>query len=1158
MQEAHPIKPGFMVVQSNQMDALRDLLVEWIKGYPLAPLENDCVLAQSSGMAQWLKLALARDEQDGGCGIAAAIEFALPAQFLWKAYRSVLGAESIPAQSPLDKTALGWRLMRLLPQLTHKAEFASLKRFLENDDDLRKRQQLAERLADLFDQYQVYRADWLTDWAAGRDQLGSGKLLDEDNLWQAKLWQRLLEDAGEDALRHSRSGVHQRFMEQLQQGAERPTDLPRRVLIFGISSMPAQMLEALSELGRHCQVLLLVHNPCQYYWGDIVAGKDLLKNHYKRQKAPEFMDPHGHPLLAAWGKQGRDYMCLMDQFDDPNTYKELFVPVNDGRIDLFNNGETSTMLGQLQDDILQLRSATESRQQWPAVNPKQDFSVRFHIAHSAQREVEILHDQLLARFNAVDSLEPADVIVMVPDINAYAPFIEAVFNQFPRDDKRHIPFSLTDQKRRGYEPLLIALESLLKLPESRFAVSDILDLLDVPALRDRFGIEESALPPLKRWIEGSGIRWGLDAEQRKSLNDLPGLEQNTWLFGMQRMLLGYAAGAGYTLGEIEPYDELAGLEAAHVGSLLTLLEHLQVAHADLSQPASPQVWTARLHALLDLFFKADSAADKLLLSQLRRLLESWQAICEQTNFSEELPLNVVQEAWLADLEKGGLAGRFLGGAVSFCTLMPMRTVPFKVVCLLGMNDGDYPRRQPPLDFDLMARDYRPGDRSRREDDRYLLLEALLSAREQLYVSWVGRSIRDNSERVPSVLIGQLRDHLAACWRIEGQPDDAKELLKALTQVHPLQPFSRDYFTGQNEKGLDGLYTYSSEWRQVHEVSDSSENHEVLGAMPQEGPLSLKQLEDFLRNPVETFFKSRLKVFFNKEEETSSDQEPFSLNALEKWQVRDELLSAIKPMLDQPDDSLAINDWLQEQVARLKREGRLPLAGFAETAAVELTGELPAISARYRDLLKAWPQVQEGAVKVELAEVAGKHPALSDSLAGLRRNGANELAMIELVTSKLLKEKKFEWHNLTRHWVRHLALQLSQPCTSLLISQSGDVTLNPIEKPAAEGHLKQLLQCWAEGMREPLPVACKTACKWLEEAKKGNPDKAEDAARDAYEGDFYDGEADSSTALRRAFPDFDALTADANSVEEIRFADLAQQLYGPLIEHLTAKNVGDAK
>ncbi|WP_254918361.1 exodeoxyribonuclease V subunit gamma, partial [Zobellella denitrificans] len=300
--------------------------------------------------------------------------------------------------------------------------------------------------------------------------------------------------------------------------ARRRARQPGRVVVFGISSLPAQTLEALAAMARFSQVLLCVHNPCQHHWGDIVPDQDLLRHQYRRHARKGGLAPgldqaelhqHAHPLLAAWGKQGRDYINLLDSLDDPGQYQARFDALGE-RIDLFSPGDSDHLLGQLQDDILNLRPPAESRDHWPPLERHQ-LSVQFHIAHSAQRELEILHDQLLARFAEDETLRPRDIIVMVPDINLYAPHIQAVFGQYGRDDDRFIPFTLADQGSRGREPLLIALEHLLRLPESRLPVSEVLDLLDVAALRRRFGIEEADLPVLHRWIEGAGIRWGLDA-----------------------------------------------------------------------------------------------------------------------------------------------------------------------------------------------------------------------------------------------------------------------------------------------------------------------------------------------------------------------------------------------------------------------------------------------------------------------------------------------------------------------------------------------------------------------------------------------------------------------------------------------------------------------
>lgn len=1137
MPDAKSLSPAFMVVHGNRLDELRSLVISLMRRYPLAPLENEIALVQSNGIAQWLKLALAEDPLDddmGGCGIAAAIDVQLPGSFMWQLYRMVLGRDEIPAKSLLDKAPLTWRLMRLLPQLIEQPHFEPLRRFLTHDTDLRKRYQLSERLADLFDQYQVYRADWLEDWAQGRHQTrnvrGEIKPLAPANCWQAELWRALLLDVGEQGMAQSRAGVHQRYIERINSLEAAPKGLPARVIVFGISSLPAQALEALAGLSRFSQVLLCVHNPCRHHWADIVADKDLLRHQYKRQARksgmPDVLDPqtlhqHAHPLLAAWGKQGRDYINLLDSYDEPNTYRSVF---REGRIDLFSEGNPTTLLSQLQDDILELRPLSETREKWPAVDTTRDGSIRFHIAHSAQREVEILHDQLLAHFSNDPALRPRDIIVMVPDIDSYAPHIRAVFGQLDRVDPRFIPFTLTDQGQRGRDPLLIAVEHLLKLPDSRFPVSEILDLLDVPALRERFGIDEADLPTLHRWIEGAGIRWGISAEHRAGLGLPAELEQNSWRFGLRRMLLGYAVGDSQAYEGIEPYDEIGGLDAALIGPLVALLDALEVAYQALSQPASPQEWGTRLHDLMQLFFLASNEHDDYLLAQLEDLRESWLETCESVGLHDELPLTVVREAWLAGLDQGRLSQRFLAGAVNFCTLMPMRAIPFKLVCLLGMNDGDYPRAQPPLDFDLMGSDYRPGDRSRREDDRYLLLEALLSAREKLYISWVGRSIRDNSERPASVLVGQLRDHLASGWQLAGGHGD---LLEALTQEHPLQPFSARYFYQGDE-----LFSYASEWRGLHEVHEDAGTPGALEPYVQEEPLGIGQLQDFLRNPVRHFFSQRLKVFFEPLEAPLADDEPFILDALQRYSLSDSLLEAALVRLDQADLAL------EAHARRLQNSGLLPMAGFGQCMQRELIEPLPDLLQRYQQLLALWPTPLTSAEPVSL-QLHGVN--IEGWLSGLHQRSDGGVLAITAIPNSIGSTRTRKWHRLIRPWVNHLvACANGLSMTTALVASDDSLLLNPFDESVARKLLGDLLQAWQAGMRQPLPIAVKTAFAWLGQS---DPDKAESAARKAYEGDGLtsEGERRESPALARQYADFDALVADET------FPDWCDALYRPILE-----------
>ncbi|KND60502.1 Exodeoxyribonuclease V gamma chain [Candidatus Burkholderia verschuerenii] len=1173
------LPPGLMLVHGNRSERLRDLLVEWMKRYPLAPLENETILVQSNGIAQWLKLALAAhaDAQtgEGGCGIAAALDIVLPSRFIWKAYRAVLGADCVAEDSPFDKPRLAWRLMRVVPSLVGRAEFEPLRRFISRDDDRRKRYQLAERIADLFEQYQMYRADWLAAWAQGDDVAidarGERHPLPDEQRWQAALWRELVNEvahsargvAGEISSTGGRAAVHEAFMRRASTWPEgtRPAGLPRRIVVFGISSLPRQSLEALAMLSRWSQVLMCVPNPCAHYWADIVPDKELLKAAHARQArregAPAELDVnelhlHAHPLLASWGKQGRDFIGLLDEFDSAEAragYLQQFTNIGK-RIDLFEERHASTMLQQLQDDIRDLRLLHETRESWPPVDPVEDDSIRFHIAHGPQREVEILHDQLLAAFNADPTLRPRDIIVMVPEIEAYAPHIQAVFGLLDRSDPRYIPFSLADHGQRAANPLIGALETLLGLPQSRFTVSDLLDLLDVPALRARFGIAESDLPRVRAWVRGANVRWGLHAEQRASLglpHDDEDAAPHTWAFGLRRMLLGYAVGSGgEAWNDIEPFGEVGGLDAALLGPLARLLDALDNAWRSLRKPATVAVWCDRLRTLRATFFSDTDAEDAYTFARLDGILQDWLDICTEAELADELPLSVVGDYWLAQLDQGALSQRFFTGAVTFATLMPMRAIPFRRVCLLGMNDGDYPRARVPMDFDLMRGYYRPGDRSRREDDRYLLLEAVLSARDHLHVSWVGRSINDNSERPPSVLIGQLRDHLAQGW---ASFDDDQDLLDAITVEHRLQPFSAEYFrTGD---APSPLFTYAAEWRSPPDSDARVAQDVALPALVREEPLSLRDLADFLKSPVRAFFRQRLRVSLDEEEATSVDEEPFELDALSLWSLQDELIraQAAGALTDE-----ALEETREAHVAAIRRRGDLATGGFGDHMSDKLLEPMQRIFDEWRKQLERWPNAIARDREIRF-DIAGAFApiSLADWLGHWRCDDDGNEVRLLLSTSAVVNGSAYRYSRLVGPWVEHLAANGAiGGVTTVIVSKKGTATLAPLSRDIAQQHLATLMRCWETGMARPLPFAIETSLKWLIESRN-DPAAAETKARAKYEGDsFSAGEVRQSASLHRVYPSFAALAASDE------FAALATQLLDPMLDAVVKKDKREKK
>lgn len=1184
---------GFMVLHGNRMEDLRDLLVQVLKAQPLAVLEPEIILLQSNGMKHWLEIALASDD---ALGICAATRMALPGAYLWQVYRAVLGSAAVPAAMPFDKASLVWRLVRLLPVLCQQnAVYEPLKRYLGDPVQPRKLYQLALQLADVLDGYQSYRADWLADWAGGRDVLaGAGAAADlpPEHAWQAQLWRDIRSDVGSAFEDSSRAAVHALFLSamagvkrQFDATGQRPPGLPARLVVFGVSSLPMQLVQALAALGQVSQVLMLVQNPCQYFWGDIVEGHAVLRAQVRRRQNSKsvsvptptallaaMLPAAKHPLLASWGKQGRDYLHLLDGFDQPERYRKHW-----SKVDVFVDpaatapGQSASQLAQLQSNMLQLNPEPAAPQPCPM-----DASLEFVSAHSAQRELEVLHDRLLAWFEADDHLQPRDVMVMVPDMEAFAPHIQAVFGRYAPGQAGFIPYAVADTTVRS-APLVQALEQLLNLPSARLTLLEWASLFEVAAVRQRFKVSEADVQLLQDWLGQAGVRWGLDDAHRQRWG-LPaataGLAQNTWVFGLHRLLLGYALGTGMNAltgtgssqvdGEatnagvdtdaggvwqgILAQPALSGLSAPLMDALLTWLQATTDTLAELSQDHTPADWGSTLTALVQRFFAPADDADERLIARVLAPLQSWLEACEAARLDTPLPLQVVREHWLASIEVGSLQQRFFGGGVQFGTLMPMRSIPFAVIALLGMNDGAYPRVQAARDFDLMASSWRAGDRSRREDDRYLFLEAILSARQKLYVSWQGHSATDNSARPPSVLVAQLLDHVNAVWTPAHR-----------AQVQPLQPFSHVYF----EAG-SGFVTYDQNWALAHNnYGLVAINTEVNGGPPGDAVavnadafhvravnnaalspglecptnLTLDDLQRLLRAPVEVFFRNRLQTTLDQLDDLTEPDEPFALNALQQHQLGAQVLQ-------RSDSNQA---WLQ-----LQGSGQLPLAAFGQRTARSLLDIATEVRAR-RDLWQVRYPLALDALPIELAFKDGF--SLSGALDGLlSRTGQAAHACLQLCArpGAVWQGKKgaeqARGHVLVNLWVRHLAgcasgLQL----TSVLVGVDGEVVLMPMAADAAQAVLARWVDAYRQAWAAPLPVACKSALAYLQTQAANAllpPDKpAKDphtAARAVFEtqaGAKFSGEWAQSAYLQRAFDGYDDMADGLPQWAQVLYADL---------------------
>lgn len=887
-------------------------------------LVPNTILVQSPGMAQWLKIRLAES-----LGIAANFEFPLPSSYIWSFYSKYFS--DLPTVSAYSKANMAWKLLSVLPDLIARPEFSEINAYLTDDTGF-KSYQLCQKIADVYDQYLMYRPEWILSWEQGENS--SNDVSVETHPWQPVLWRALVEKTtalGES--NYHRANLHQQLLTHLELDVSTSSVVKNPLYIFGISALPQQQLEVLERIAINREVYLFWCNPSQHYWGDLVDEKYRARSKLQEQNeqvAAQFLES-GNPLLSSWGKLGRDYQEMLLNLDVEQT-------------DLFVGEIPETLLGWVQHEIFDLTmrksNAPLSAQElltngddFPKIEISlNDDSIQFHRCHSKVRELEVLHDFLLHQFTQDSELSPGDIIVMMPDVASYAPYISGVFGSV--EASLQIPFAISDRNAAQESKVINSFIELISLHQSRLKLSELLSLLEVPAIQHKFDISDKEYEEIRHWLADVGVRWGWDS-QDKARWDLPEQSQNTLLFGLNRLLAGYALNGDNLLNTNEdtilPYADVEGQQAMALGKLFLFCESLSMALSYCQQHATLQSKVTSALSLIEEFYLVDEN-EQVYLNQLRQALE--EIALHQLHFPEQISQDVFVCEVEQNLESKGVGQRFLAGSVNFCTLMPMRSIPFSRVCLLGLNDTDYPRNTMPIGFDLMQKSPpKRGDRSRRFDDRYLFLEAIISARKQLYISYQGFNARDNSECIPSILVNELLDYCSYTFCLPGEQTLAanatqKNVIAHLVNSHGLQPFSANYYA----ENPSTFRSFQAQWMDVLLLQQNANQAMSKSFLDAELPplsnpsdssqtLEVIDLINFLLNPAKGLFHQRWRTSLQLFHQDIEDEEPFALDALDRYKLSERLLD------EQISNGNYVNkndDMNANTLNRVRAEGLLPL------------------------------------------------------------------------------------------------------------------------------------------------------------------------------------------------------------------------------------------
>ncbi len=1061
---------GLEVAFSNRLETLAAQLAAAMRAAPVSPLAAERVVVPHALLGRWLRLQLATE-----LGIAAQLTMELPAAFAWSIMGDVV--PNLPATQPFGPRALRWRLFGVLEQWR---EEDPLRRYLA-DGDPRKRFELADRLAGFYDRCLLYRDDWIRAWEGG-----------EAPHWQARLWQAVRAggprmahwidavDAYRAASKASRDDGQLALplptLADGRQTVERP-----RVSFFGVAALSPSYLQMLRAATAAWDVRLYVLSPCAEYWADALG-----RSGRRPGAAAAGHATAGNELLAAWGRPAREMQHLLAAELGTGAPVEAYRPP-----------QARTRLAAVQRDILDLRLAADAAAEDA---PPPDDSLQIHACHSPMREAEVLHDCLLGLLDAHDDLQPADILVLTPSLDEYAPAIEAVFGAANR-----IPFHIGRRRRRDGAAVR-ALTTLLALPGSRYGVGAVLAPLMCGPVQRRFGLAEADLPPLRAALARAGVRWGIDADH-VAAQGFPGVGSHTWRHGLRRLLLGYAlaeqmpgAGgpifAGVAPCELSPWGDEADPGAYE--RLGRLADYCDLAFAldDWQHLVlAPGEWAARLRDLLARFFNAsDGGNGDDSVDAASELIDEF-AEETQAGGAAPAPFAVVRDALAARAAEATRGLARLADGVAVARFAFGEVLPAAVVAVAGMNGSAFPRRVAATSFDLIAAEPRRGDRDRRDEDRYAFLDALLAARRCLLVSYVGRDLHENATLPPSSVVDELLDYLRA--RFPEQPPAPCQ--------HPLQPFSAGYFAGGPgaAAGDPALFSYSEAMAAAAAVATAQpaapeRPSRFAGPLPANSnaaaasvaanaaanatadaaaTLRLTELTRFAMAPVAYFMTRRLGMAQPRRWDAGAEEEPLEAQGLDAWQLRRDLL-ALAPG-DLPGDA---------EVQLLRARGLLPNGNLGVVEHRRLrqqVGELAAALAPYAAHRQAPPQDVDVAVGgVRLLGTVQQFHAPARELLWFRAGAVRPQDRIAA-------------------WLQTLALSCmaGEPVAALLFGleeprgrRRNALSFRRLEGPApnaAAAVLGDWIAAWRDAGQRPLPLFPATSLAWV--------DEGDWAARQAWDG-----------------------------------------------------------
>lgn len=1130
---------GLQVHRSERTDTLLLGLADVLRAAPSDPFVPDLVAVPTPGVERFISQGLGTHlgaSQGRTDGVCANVVFPSPASIANQVIAQATGVE--PRADPWLAHRAVWPLLAVIDREADADWCLPLARHLDagtappdrgaepsGRGRVDRRFAVAARVARLFASYASQRPAMLLGWRDGHDGDGAGGTVPEDLAWQPALWRCLHAEIGTPSPAERLAAACAAVV------ADRAVvDLPDRINVFGPTRLPADQLQVLAALaiGREVHLWLADASPAQWATLAQATGGGAAPRRRLDTSGPAAR----HPLVRSLSRDARELRLRLAGLGGqgaPPVDEYLPTPLGE-----------ATLLGRLQ---AQLRDDVDPWVAGTATGPIQlaadDRSLQVHACHGQARQAEVVREVVLGLLQDDPTLEPRDILVMCPDLATFAPLLSAVFSEPAADGPGSRSGAPTDRLRvriadrtpeQGND-VLAALSVLLDLVSGRMELSGVLDFAARPPVRARFGFDDDALTRLEELATRAGIRWGLDEVTRGQY--LVRVPAGTWAWGLDRLLLGAAMSEeGLPIvGGVLPVDDMQSGDVPLVGRLAELVTRLGAARDAMAVRHPLARWVEILTAAVTDLMDA-RAADAW---QLPNALAAITALTDHAaGYAGAVAMGLADVRWLLD---GVLTGRptrsnFRSGGLTVCGMAPMRSVPHRVICLVGMDDGAFPRTLVPDGDDVLARDPLVGERDPRSEDRQLLLDAIMATTGHLVITYTGADDRTNEPRPACVPLAELLDAVDA-MAVTAAGTPARMQVRT---VHPLQPFDPRNFT---PRALGTLGPFS------HDLPALAAARTAVGDRRPAGPflagdlpalplvdLSLHDLRAFLASPPAAILRTRIGLSLRGEDDPPPERIPVKLDGLEQWAIGSRALDLV--LRGAPPKRV--------RDAELHR-GTLPPGALGATTYDGITREVTDVAERVTAL-------RDGH--------SGRRISVSLVLPG----GVCLTGMVPDVHGRAIVRGTYSKSKTSQQlalWPELLAAAVAEPgpgWAARLVTRDGEVALLAPDPERCADVLAELASLFAAGMRAPLPLMPATALRYAERRPEQSTTQATSRARYGAWQQYVIAERDKPEIVMLWGPQapLEALLAERPRRDEpwypdepSRFGVLARRLWEPILK-----------